>query len=612
MSVRSYWDTPLRRGHGLVMAAMLVFPTTSFAQGTAASTPAPATAGSAAPSDSAMVNLVRLLIEQGVVSREKGNALMAQAEAEAAKARAAAPTIQQAQTSLPAPANGAIRVPYVPESVRAQIREELKTDVLAQARAEGWASPGERAPDWLRRIKLTGDVRVRSLSTLYSKANSNLIPDFARINQIGPIPIFERDTFIPLLNSRLDRASRLQVRARLGIEVNVSDGIEAGITAATGDNNGPISTNQSLGGGFGKRDLWLDQAYLRLKPFDWAKVELGRFPNPFLSSELLFDEDLRFDGVAATIDSGDRFGDGLHVVARGGAFPLDFGDANFPQNDVTKRGASERFLFSGQLETTAKITDDVSVTLAAAYHSYNNLQANLSEPCFLYRVQTEFRSGVICSTDNQRATFLRKGNTVVPIRDIVLDVPAPALNEVRVSPQFVGLAFDYDILDLNMRVRFPVSKTLGVTLAGNYLRNLSLKRGDLCRNGPVNSASYPPLNNVGADGDGNICSQTNPSSFVGGNQGYLGNLTIGHSALGKRGQWQASLGYRYLESDAVLDAYTDSIFHLGGTNAKGYVIGAKGTLFDGLIVGVRWQSANEISGDPFSIDVLQADIQVSF
>ena len=31
--------------------------------------------------------------------------------------------------------------------------------------------------------------------------------------------------------------------------------------------------------------------------------------------------------------------------------------------------------------------------------------------------------------------------------------------------------------------------------------------------------------------------------------------------------------YRYLERDAVLDAFTDSDFHLGGTDAKGYQLG---------------------------------------
>ena len=312
------------------------------------------------------------------------------------------------------------------------------------------------------------------------------------------------------------------------------------------------------------------------------------------------------------MNAGRFVGDGLTLALRAGAFPLDFGDPNFPQNEVTKQNARERWLFSGQVEVGAELGDSASVRITAAYHDFKNLRANLSEPCFLYRLQSEFRGGVICSTDNQRATFLRKGNTVSPIRDVVLDVPTPTVNETRVSPQYVGLVFGYRVLNLNGQLRYNFDDELSVTVNGDYVRNLAFKRGNLCRYTAAVSAAYPPLNNVGADGDGNVCSQTNPSTFVGGNQGYMGTLAVGHDALFKKGAWQAKLGYRYLESDAVLDAFTDSDFHLGGTNAKGYTIGAKASLFDGMTVGARWMSANEISGEPFRIDVLQADIEVKF
>ena len=36
----------------------------------------------------------------------------------------------------------------------------------------------------------------------------------------------------------------------------------------------------------------------------------------------------------------------------------------------------------------------------------------------------------------------------------------------------------------------------------------------------------------------------------------------------KRWDWNVSLAYKYVESDAVLDALNDPDFHLGGTNAR--------------------------------------------
>ena len=59
-------------------------------------------------------------------------------------------------------------------------------------------------------------------------------------------------------------------------------------------------------------------------------------------------------------------------------------------------------------------------------------------------------------------------------------------------------------------------------------------------------------------------------------------------------------------------SFTDSDFHLGGTNAKGYVLGGEYGLRDGLSIGARWLSSNEISGEAFAIDVLQVDLQARF
>ena len=577
-------------------ASVAMLPGTAFAQ--------------TAPSDSAMVNLVRMLVEQGVLTKDKGDALMAQALAEAdqAKAAQASAPVQQA---LSAPAVGTIRVPYVPETVRAQIKDELKAEVLAQAKAEGWASPEEAAPSWVKRVKISGDIRVRSQSALYSDNNSNLIPDFSRFNPIGPIPIFERNTFIPLLNTREDRINRLQLRARLGIDVDLGKNLAAGFQLASGQDNSPISTNASLGGGFGKRDLWLQQAYLRVRPTEWAKADFGRMPNPFFSTDLVFDDDLSFDGVAAELNGGQYIGEGIKAAVRGGAFPLDFGDANFPENDFDKQKVPERWLFAGQVELGAKFDNDVEVNLAGAYYSYKNIQGQLSDPCFIYQVQPEFRDTVICSTDNTQAQFLRKGNTVFPIRDIVVNDPPPALNEIRTSPQFIGLVYDYDLLNATARVRFPVSDKVKVTVTGDYVKNLSFKRNP-CRLGAIQSEAYPPLNNVGAGGNGNVCSPTGGSPFVGGDTGYMVMAGIGTDTVRKWGDWRVRGGYKYLESDAVVDAFTDSNFHLGGTNAKGYILSAEAGLFDGLSFRTRWLSANEVSGEPLSIDVLQFDLLVAF
>ncbi len=566
-----------------LLAAALIAPLPAFAQDEAA-TAAPA------PSESAMVNLVRALVAQGVLKPEQGEVLIQQAEAEAGQARAAR---SAQETALRAPAPGTVRVPYIPETVRAQIKEELRTEVLAEARSGGWAAPDAAAPEWTKRITLHGDIRVRSQSDLYSKTNADDIIDFATINAIGPYGIDDPRLLLPILNSRNDQWNRTRLRARLGVDVKVAEGVTAGIAIATGDNSGPISTNASLGGGFFKRDLWLDKAWVRLAPTDWASATLGRMDNPYRSSDLLYDRDLNLDGVVFAVDSDRWLGDAFKVTARGGAFPIEYGASNYPNFAFDKQSVPTKYLFAAELEASGSF-EDLKFSLAAGYHRFTGFQGDLSTPC-----QVEVAS--FCSTDFLQPLFLTKGNTLSPLRRIVV------VNPNADTPQLLGYSFAYRVLDANASVSIPIGETTLAQLSGSFVKNLAFDAADICRNGPAGR----PYNNNDSSG-GTYCATTNPAQFVGGDTGYRGQILVGHAEPFETGQWQVFAGYRYLESDAVLDAFTDSDFHLGGTNSKGYFIGGGYALRKGVLIAGKWMSANEISGPPLAIDVLQVDLNIEF
>ena len=82
-----------------------------------------ATAAPAAPSENATINLIRLLVQQGVLKQEQADGLIAQAESEARQARQA--NNATAVAAGPATALGDVRVQYVPTAVRDQIREAI-------------------------------------------------------------------------------------------------------------------------------------------------------------------------------------------------------------------------------------------------------------------------------------------------------------------------------------------------------------------------------------------------------------------------------------------------------------------------------------------------------
>ena len=94
--------------------------------------------------------------------------------------------------------------------------------------------------------------------------------------------------------------------------------------------------------------------------------------------------------------------------------------------------------------------------------------------------------------------------------------------------------------------------------------------------------------------------------------GYMAKFAVGAPAMLLRGDWQASVAYRYLEADAVLDSMTDSDFHLGGTNNKGYVLGLQYALGRNHWVTARYLSSNEVSGPPLTVNVFQLYFNAKF
>ena len=176
------------------------------------------------------------------------------------------------------------RVPYLSEAMKTQIRNEIKEEILTQARAERWACPMP-APPGLTCIKIDGDLRYRHQADRPSKdntppyvylgaegANDNGIsraPDFAAYNNSGYATA-----------STEDKRDRERLRLRLGLTAKVSDEVGVGVRLATGNTNDRVSTNQTLGQGFNKYQLLVDRAFIRVDPLESLTVHAGRMPNP--------------------------------------------------------------------------------------------------------------------------------------------------------------------------------------------------------------------------------------------------------------------------------------------------------------------------------------------
>ena len=169
------------------------------------------------------------------------------------------------------------------------------------------------------------------------------------------------------------------------------------------------------------------------------------------------------------------------------------------------------------------------------------------------------------------------------------------------QPQLFGLAYNYRLLDLKAQWDTVVADRFKLRLDGEYVRNLAYNdnKAFAAASLPVNNYESTSLNVTRAD-------------YRSGPNGFLAKATIGEPELREKGQWNFSVAYKYLQPDAVLDAFNDPDFHLGGTNARGYVLGAAYAVARDTWVSARYLSSKEVYGPPVSIDVLQLELNARF
>ena len=271
-----------------------------------------------------------------------------------------------------------------------------------------------------------------------------------------------------------------------------------------------------------------------------------------------------------------------------GAFALEYGSDSWPSSSTDKGESEDKWLFGGQLGAQWKLNSQDQLRGTLAYYHFDNIEGQRSSPCELY-------SGApACDTDWSRPEFMQKGNTLFLLRDIALDPSDPAATPL---PQYVGLASEFNLLDLNMMWDTTVFDNLRMRLQGNYILNLAYDESDMWKR-----SEGQIINNFDDDDD-----------YESGDMAWMLHASLGNTLDSlKQGDWNMFAGYKYIEPDALPDAYNDSRFHLGGTNAKGYYLGGSYGLDDNVYALGRWISTDEVYGAPLSINLLQVELNARF
>ncbi len=558
---------------------------TELPAATPASAPAPA-----APSENVTINLINRLVQKGTLSQAEAAELIQQAKADAAKAAAS----KEAAVLPPEPSpEEEARISYVPDVVRNQMRDQIKQELMAQAHEERWSE--KNAPDWTSKFRPFGDIRGRYESTLFQNSNDNTgsFTNYYAINSGLPFDA-SSNQYPPSYNDNQNR-DRARLRARFGTDIMLGEGFNAGIRMATGETNSPTSTNQTLGGSggnFSKYSVWLDRAFISYDagPGDGEDLTLllGRFDNPFFSSEIQWDDDIGFDGLA--LRGKVNITDSVSTFFSGGYFPVYNTDFNFASNQPSKYTSHDKWLAAAQAGINWKVTSELSAKFAIAYYDFTNISGELSNPF------TPLSTSDAGSTDSTRPGFSQRGNTYMPLRNIT----PTAANGYGTTNQFqyYGLASQFRDVTITGRIDYDHFDSIRLSLLGEAIKNVAFDSSS------VASRAYS---------DGRIGRTINTlQDFHGGDTAWLLAFQVGNPTLEKFGDWQACIGYRYVESDAVVDGFTDSDFGGGGTNVQGYTLGGNFALSPSVRCGLRWMSSNEITGPPLSSDIIQLDINAKF
>jgi len=211
---------------------------------------------------------------------------------------------------------------------------KLKGEIAADEKLVREESKKELLPDFVRNMKLKGDLRTRMQ---YEKKSN--------------------DT---------EARTRARIRYRLGIESTVNDQVKVMAGIASGGSD-PRSTNQTLQNSFEQPDIRLNYAAGEYTPAKWAKIVLGKFEKkPYLwaPTDLLWDTDINPGGAMISLENAIFGNPRLSFFTNTGVLVID-------ENGKLDRADPYVKVLQGGLKWKGSLID---VAAAGTHYAFNGLK----------------------------------------------------------------------------------------------------------------------------------------------------------------------------------------------------------------------------------------------
>lgn len=421
---------------GTVMA-LCVVPQAALAQASPGQTgPEQAKPGQEAGGNDKVDALIALLVSEGIITQSKADGLKQAitTPSPAASSPVVADTKVEPRPRKPSMAavenQSAIRQPETPRVPEAPAKLPTNRDPSLDPSAPVVRNAAFAAQDqsWTDRIRIDGDIRVRWQAEYMDDKTSATIPNWPALATSG--------SSVPVTNflDTSDRA-RLRYRARLGFTAKIDDHFTAAIRLAAGNLTEPTSTDQTYGDFFNRDGVGIDRAYLQWKPTKDIAVTAGRMPNPFYTTNLLWDGDVNPEGVAASIRR--PLGTG-YVFATGAVFYLD------ENSDDT----ADRFVYAAQAGVAGvPLSNNTHLRLAATYYDWSHYRGIVGQSGTTSTVLGMGNS--LVDLDTQASRILPGIASAFRIAEVLGSVSQRLGDRYAISGAFdyaVNLAYDEDKL----------------------------------------------------------------------------------------------------------------------------------------------------------------------
>lgn len=327
------------------------------------------------------------------------------------------------------------------------------------------------------------DTRLAKVESQARATQESLTKQLGNINVSGEVrmryePFFGLQNSLPngdnpsVAGNPLSARHRPRLRAQLTLSGKISNEFSWGLRLATGGLADDISTNQTLGDFFDRKQFALDQAYLAWTPTKVPGLRLqgGKFEVPWTRTQMTIDNDLQVEGISETYARNfkDRKLSNLTFVAW--QLPILERNSGFVRNangtvnvDESRRAGRDLALYGAQARGRFTINPNAALTVSLANLYFSGTQfispiqvfgSNLQLPVTVTLPNGQTANGVATIPRD----FLVAGNGLG-----ISNASTNAVNrDGRLSSGYNLVDF-ITRLDLTRSTRWPVTLLLNLT-----------------------------------------------------------------------------------------------------------------------------------------------------